>query len=94
MSGKGDMNKDEIGGKLRSVFQEVFQENNLILTREMTAKDVAKWDSLRHIQMIAEVETAFGITFKLREVMIMKNVGDLIDRIHAKTADDQTAKTA
>jgi hypothetical protein len=50
MSGKGDVNKDEIAGKLRSVFQ----ENSLILTREMTAKDVAKWDSLRDIQMIAE----------------------------------------
>jgi acyl carrier protein len=40
--------------------------------------------SLHHIQLISEVETAFGIKFKLREVMSMKNVGDLIDLIHAK----------
>jgi hypothetical protein len=31
-----------------AVFQRVFQEDNLVLTREMTAHDVAKWDSLRH----------------------------------------------
>ena len=50
----------------------------------MTAQDIAKWDSLRHIQLISEVEAAFEIKFKLREVMGMKNVGDLIDLIDAK----------
>ncbi len=80
------MNKDEISGKLKSVFQNVFQENDLTITREMTAQDVEKWDSFYHIQMITEVEMAFGIKFKLREVMSMKNVGDLIDLIHIKKA--------
>jgi acyl carrier protein len=39
---------------------------------------------LRHIQLMSEVESAFRIKFKLREVLSMKNVGDLIDLIHAK----------
>ena len=77
-------NQDGISEKLNSVFQNVFQNNDLTITREMTAQDVETWDSLRHIQLITEVETAFGIKFKLREVMSMKNVGDLIDVIHAK----------
>jgi len=77
-------NQDGISEKLNSVFQNVFQNNDLTITREMTAQDVENWDSLRHIQLITEVETAFGIKFKLREVMSMKNVGDLIDVIHAK----------
>jgi acyl carrier protein len=54
------------------------------ITREMTAQDVEKWDSLRHIQLISEVERAFEIKFKLREVLSMRNVGDLMDLIHAK----------
>ena len=80
------MNNEEITGKLKSVFEKVFQEKDLIIIREMTAKDIEKWDSLRHIQLINEVETAFGIKFRLREVLSMKNVGDLIDLIHAKKA--------
>jgi hypothetical protein len=32
------------------------------------------------------VEVNFGVKFKLREVATMKNVGDLIDLIHIKTA--------
>ena len=78
------MKKEEITGKLKSVFQKVLEENDITITREMTAQDIEKWDSLRHIQLISEVERAFGVKFKLREVLSMKNVGDLIDLIHAK----------
>jgi acyl carrier protein len=78
------MTKAETTDKLKSVFQKVFGENDITITREMTAQDVEEWDSLRHIQLISEVERAFGIKFKLREILGMKNVGDLIDLIHAK----------
>jgi len=78
------MEKEAITGKLKSVFQKVLEEKDITITREMTAQDVEKWDSLRHIQLISEVERTFGIKFKLREVLSMKNVGDLIDLIHAK----------
>lgn len=78
------MEKDAITHKLKSVFEKVLEENNITIIREMTAQDVEKWDSLRHVQLISEVESAFGIKFKLREIMSMSNVGDLIDLIHAK----------
>jgi len=78
------MKNEETTGKLKSVFEKVLEENDITITREMTAKDIENWDSLRHIQLISEVERAFGIKFKLREVVSMKNVGDLIDLIHAK----------
>ena len=78
------MKKEEMTGKLKSVFQKVLEENEITITREMTAHDIEKWDSLRHIQLISEVERTFGIKFKLREVVSMKNVGDLIDLIHEK----------
>jgi acyl carrier protein len=77
-------NNDDVSGRLSSIFQDVFQDNNLTLTRDMTAQDVENWDSMRHIQLITEVETAFGIKFRLREIMSMKNVGDLIDLIRLK----------
>ena len=77
---------DEIAGTLKAVFQRVFDEGDITITREMTAQDVASWDSLHHIQLISEVERAFKVKFKLREVMAMKNVGDLIDLINRKRA--------
>ena len=78
------MEKEAITNKLESVFQKVLEEKEITITRDMTAQDVEKWDSLRHVQLISEVESAFGIKFKLREIMSMNNVGDLIDLIDAK----------
>ena len=80
------MEKEAITHKLRTVFQKVLEEKEITITREMTAQDVEKWDSLRHVQLISEVETTFGIKFKLREIMSMNNVGDLIDLIDIKKA--------
>jgi len=80
------MKEEEITVKLKSVFQKILDENDITITREMTAQDIEKWDSLRHVQLISEAERAFGIKFKLREVLGMKNVGDLIDLIHIKKA--------
>jgi acyl carrier protein len=76
--------REEVTSKLQSVFEKVLEANDITITREMTAQDIEAWDSLRHIQLLNEVERAFGIKFKLREVLKMKNVGDLIDLIHAK----------
>jgi acyl carrier protein len=78
------MEKEEITGKLKPVFGKVLDKTDITISREMTAHDIETWDSLRHIQLISEVERAFGVKFKLREVLGMKNVGDLIDLIYAK----------
>ena len=78
------MEKEEITVKLKPVFHKVFDGNDIPITREMTAQDVEGWDSLRHVQLISAVESAFDIKFKLREILGMKNVGDLIDLIQAK----------
>ena len=80
------MTKEQIMGQLTSVFERVFQKQDVTITREMTAAYIEEWDSLRHIQLITDVETAFGIKFRLREVLSMKNVGDLIDLIQTKRA--------
>jgi acyl carrier protein len=78
------MNNLEITVRLKTVFEKVLDEKNITITRELAAQDIEKWDSLRHIQLISEVESAFGIKFKLREILHMNNVGDLIDLITAK----------
>jgi acyl carrier protein len=51
----------------------------------MTANDVDSWDSLSHMVLIVEIEKAFNIKFKLRELNKMKNVGDMIDLLALKT---------
>ncbi|HEY5392264.1 MAG TPA: acyl carrier protein [Hanamia sp.] len=77
--------KEIIIEKLTRVFREVFNNDQITLSNEMTAKDVGSWDSLSHMLMIEKVENTFGLKFKLREINKLKNVGVLIDLIENKT---------
>ncbi|MBV8059945.1 MAG: acyl carrier protein [Alphaproteobacteria bacterium] len=78
------MTQDDIISKLTTVFREVFEDPALNLTPDMTAKDVTKWDSLSHVDMIVSVEETFGIRLSTREVANLQNVGELISAIGAK----------
>ncbi len=39
------------------------------------------WDSLMHITLIGVIEDEFGIKFPMKDIVGMKNVGQLIDKI-------------
>lgn len=73
----------ELEQKLTLIFRDTFQDRGLILRRDLTAADVPTWTSLTHVEMISAVERNFGIRFKLKEIMKMRNVGDLMDTIQA-----------
>ena len=79
------MSKEIIIEKLTRVFREVFNNDQITLSNEMTARDIGSWDSLSHMLMIEKVENIFGLKFKLREINKLKNVGVLIDLIENKT---------
>ncbi len=70
--------------QLTPVFRKIFNAPELVITDEMTANDVEGWDSLSHMLLIADVEAAFSIKFKLKELNKMRNVGDMIDVILTK----------
>jgi acyl carrier protein len=67
--------------RVNEVFQEVFDNEDLIVTGETTAKDVEGWDSLMHVTLIINVEKAFAVRFTPSEIAGLKNVADLIGLI-------------
>ena len=81
------METNQIIEKLTEIFRDVFSEPELIISEEMTAADVERWDSLTNMQMITEVENQFGIKFKLKDLRKLNRVGDLIDTIAARLAE-------
>jgi acyl carrier protein len=70
--------------KLQEVLRKVFAQPGLIIDRRTTADNVFMWDSLTHLELIAEVEIAFGIEFSFDEVVSFSNVGQLLDCILRK----------
>ena len=67
--------------RLTEVFQDVFEDDDLVIARETTAADVEDWDSLMHVTLVVNVEREFGFRFKSSEVSALQSVGDLIDLI-------------
>lgn len=78
------MERSVIIEKLTAVFQEVFNDSDIVLRNDMTSNDVDNWDSLTHMLMITKVEEVFGIKFKLKELNKLKMVGDLINTVESK----------
>ena len=74
------MNRDEVYARLKGVFQDVF-DKVVALTDATTAADVPGWDSLNHITLIGTIEDEFDIKFAMKDVVHMKNVGELVDKI-------------
>lgn len=79
------MDQPEIYSKLIGVFREVFDEDDLKLTPEMTADDVDGWDSLSHIRLVLAVSKSFGVKFSASEIGGLKNVGELVELIQKKS---------
>lgn len=71
--------------QLSTIFEEVFDDDSIQLTPELSAKDVDGWDSLTHIRLILTVEKKFKVKFSTSEIGKLENVGDLISLIKAKT---------
>ncbi|MCZ4693460.1 acyl carrier protein [Ancylomarina euxinus] len=80
------MELSQVLEEVNSIFCKVLNKPTIILTESSTADDVDEWDSLNNIRLIAEVEQHFKVKFKLREIMKLKNVGELCTNIQKKTA--------
>ena len=78
------MTKKEIFEKLNEIFRDVFDDESITVTAETTAADIDDWDSLTHISLLSAVEDEFGLTFDMRSVQELKNVGDMVDLIYQK----------
>jgi acyl carrier protein len=71
--------------QINGVFRDLFDDEELHVGRDTTAADVAGWDSLMHVRLMLELEKVFRVRFLSSEVASMKNVGELVDLIDAKT---------
>jgi acyl carrier protein len=74
------MERSEVYSRLGGVFRDVF-DREVALVDETTAADVPGWDSLNHITLIGTVEDEFDVKFPMKDVVGMKNVGELVDKI-------------
>jgi acyl carrier protein len=79
------MTQAEIRDGMFSIIRSVLAMETLSLSPETAARDVAGWDSLRHVKIILRVEEQFAIQLSSREIDGLRNIGDFVTLIGAKT---------
>jgi acyl carrier protein len=79
------MDEPQVYARLAEIFQDVFEEDSILVTPELSAKDVDGWDSLTHIRLILTIERVFKIKFSTSEIGKLANVGDLVALIKVRS---------
>jgi len=74
----------DIYDRLTGIFHNIFQDDEIVLRPETTAADVDGWDSLRNIQLILAVESAFSIRLSAAQAASLAQLGDLVTLIASK----------
>lgn len=66
------MTTSNIDEKILKIFKDVLNINKI--TFESSMQNTSEWDSLKHIQLIIEIEEKFNITIDFSETLELTNV--------------------
>jgi acyl carrier protein len=70
--------------ELQAVFREVFDDPELVLKPEMTARDIYGWDSLSNMTLMMAIELKFRLKIMPEEQALFRNVGDMAQHIEQR----------
>ena len=74
-------NEEKILKKLEKVFQIIFDDYSLRLSKNMTAEDIEEWDSLNQIKIILACEKEFSVKLNVREINNFVNIGEMVTHL-------------
>lgn len=72
--------------KLNQIVGGILGMDPALLNDGSNALNTPRWDSLRHIEVIFAVESAFQVRFTMPEITSLKNLGDIRRVLIAKHA--------
>lgn len=74
----------EVWDQCAEIFRDVFEDDEISLSRETNVADIDSWDSLNHITLVTTIEQHFRVKFTTSEIMGWQNVGDFFDTLTSK----------
>ncbi|MGI4830422.1 MAG: acyl carrier protein [Janthinobacterium lividum] len=83
------MDSPHLYRELTSIFRDVFDDDNIVLTPETTAADIDGWDSMAHIGLIVAIEERMHVSFNSSELESLHNVGQLAGVLEFKLESQQ-----
>jgi acyl carrier protein len=75
------MDRSDVIDRLTPIARKVFENNDLVLSDELSAETLDTWTSLSFMQFLTAIEQEFGFRFKMMELLSLKSMGSIIDSI-------------
>jgi acyl carrier protein len=70
------------------VFRKVFDFDSRRFTLDTTPENVPNWDSVGHMNLVAQLEAEFGLQFEVDEIMEMSSAAKIIEILRARGIAD------
>ena len=80
------MEHNEILMTVQDIMRQVFRMPHLLINETMSAADISQWNSLNHVILISELEKKYNIKFDLSDMLDIRTVQDICDKISALSA--------
>jgi acyl carrier protein len=78
------MTREDVLYSVQEIFRDIFDEHDMVIENKTNSDDIEEWDSLNHINLVSAIEKEFKIKFALGELMLLKDVGAMIDLMIVK----------
>ena len=73
------MTRNEVFSGVQDIFRDIFDVDDLVISNTTNSDEIEDWDSLNHINLVSAIEKEFKIKFALGELMMLKDVGAMVD---------------
>jgi len=70
--------------KLDEIISTLLEVDSASLSNESSPETIEHWDSLNHLNICVAVEQEFGVELTTDEMVLIRNVGDLVAMLNSK----------
>lgn len=75
------MNKKDLYSKVKNVISSTFNINEGQITLQTTSDNIEEWDSLGHINLVINLESAFNAKFDITVIPKLTSVKSIITQL-------------
>jgi acyl carrier protein len=78
------MNRQAALQRIEAIIRDHFLDDSLAVTEATSPADIEEWDSLAHVNLLAAVESAFGVRFTAEEMGDIDGVAAMLAALARK----------
>ena len=72
---------------LKKLIKSVFNLSDNSFSEDLTRQDISNWDSLRHMDLIASIESEYNTMLDMQEILSIKSLPDIVAVLKGKGID-------